>query len=250
MFRDGAEGLLSLAAWAGEPSPRTSRPASSGACPRRPSRSARPKKSCLFPRSPRRSSGSFRPRSTSSRDGKPVSFLEVHDLRRLPAIEPLGAFRMSTDPVLTQHKVTVLLIDDQPMIGEAVRRMLAGEPDIDFHYNRDAATALERSRPGQAHGDPSGSGHARDRRPDPGQEVPGQRADPRDAADRALDQGRAGGQGRGVRARGQRLHRQASGPARAAGENPLSLQGLHHPAPAQRGVPGTARRASTGWPTR
>ena len=34
---------------------------------------------------------------------------------------------MSTEPVLTQHKVTVLLIDDQPMIGEAVRRMLAGE---------------------------------------------------------------------------------------------------------------------------
>jgi phosphoserine phosphatase RsbU/P len=49
---------------------------------------------------------------------------------------------MATEPILTQHKVTVLLIDDQPMIGEAVRRMLAGEPDIDFHYNRDAAKAL------------------------------------------------------------------------------------------------------------
>jgi phosphoserine phosphatase RsbU/P len=50
---------------------------------------------------------------------------------------------MSTEPVLTQHKVTVLLIDDQPMIGEAVRRMLAGEPDIIFNYCRDAAKALE-----------------------------------------------------------------------------------------------------------
>ena len=50
---------------------------------------------------------------------------------------------MSNEPVLTQHKVVVLLVDDQPMIGEAVRRMLAGEPDIDFHYNRDAAKALE-----------------------------------------------------------------------------------------------------------
>jgi phosphoserine phosphatase RsbU/P len=50
---------------------------------------------------------------------------------------------MSTEPVLTQHKVTVLLVDDQPMIGEAVRRMLAGEPDIVFHYNRDAAKALD-----------------------------------------------------------------------------------------------------------
>ena len=50
---------------------------------------------------------------------------------------------MSTEPILTQHKVTVLLIDDQPMIGEAVRRMLAGEPDIVFHYCRDAAKALD-----------------------------------------------------------------------------------------------------------
>jgi sigma-B regulation protein RsbU (phosphoserine phosphatase) len=50
---------------------------------------------------------------------------------------------MSTEPVLTQHKVTVLLIDDQPMIGEAVRRMLAGEPDVIFHYNRDAAKAID-----------------------------------------------------------------------------------------------------------
>ncbi len=52
---------------------------------------------------------------------------------------------MSTDalPVLTQHKVTVLLIDDQPMIGEAVRRMLAGEPDVVFHYCRDAAKAID-----------------------------------------------------------------------------------------------------------
>ena len=50
---------------------------------------------------------------------------------------------MSTEPQLTQHKVTVLLIDDQPMIGEAVRRMLAGEPDIGFNYCRDAAKALD-----------------------------------------------------------------------------------------------------------
>lgn len=50
---------------------------------------------------------------------------------------------MSNEPQLTQHKVTVLLIDDQPMIGEAVRRMLAGEPDINFNYCRDATKAIE-----------------------------------------------------------------------------------------------------------
>jgi sigma-B regulation protein RsbU (phosphoserine phosphatase) len=49
---------------------------------------------------------------------------------------------MSSEPALTEHKVTVLLIDDQPMIGEAVRRMLAGEPDIVFHYCRDASKAV------------------------------------------------------------------------------------------------------------
>ncbi len=50
---------------------------------------------------------------------------------------------MTPEPVLTQHKVTVLLIDDQPMIGEAVRRMLMSEPDVVFHYCRDAAKALD-----------------------------------------------------------------------------------------------------------
>ncbi|MFM7411922.1 MAG: response regulator, partial [Planctomycetota bacterium] len=38
--------------------------------------------------------------------------------------------------------VTVLLVDDQPIIGEAVRRMLAGEDGISFHYCREATGAL------------------------------------------------------------------------------------------------------------
>ena len=50
---------------------------------------------------------------------------------------------MSTEPQLTQHKVTVLLIDDQAMIGEAVRRMLAGEPDIAFNFCRDPTKAID-----------------------------------------------------------------------------------------------------------
>jgi sigma-B regulation protein RsbU (phosphoserine phosphatase) len=39
--------------------------------------------------------------------------------------------------------VSVLLVDDQPIIGEAVRRMLAGEEGIAFHYCKDAPAALE-----------------------------------------------------------------------------------------------------------
>ncbi|MFM1997188.1 MAG: Phosphoserine phosphatase RsbP [Planctomycetota bacterium] len=38
---------------------------------------------------------------------------------------------------------TVLLVDDQPIIGEAVRRLLAGEDDVAFHFCRDASAALE-----------------------------------------------------------------------------------------------------------
>ncbi len=44
---------------------------------------------------------------------------------------------------LTQHRITVLLVDDQAIIGEAVRRMLAEEADIDFHYCRDATLAIK-----------------------------------------------------------------------------------------------------------
>jgi phosphoserine phosphatase RsbU/P len=39
--------------------------------------------------------------------------------------------------------VTVLLVDDQPIIGEAVRRMLAGEEGVALHYCQNAAAALE-----------------------------------------------------------------------------------------------------------
>lgn len=52
---------------------------------------------------------------------------------------------MTPETALTQHKVTVLLVDDQPIIGEAVRRMLAGEDDIVFHYCKDATKAVERA---------------------------------------------------------------------------------------------------------
>lgn len=44
---------------------------------------------------------------------------------------------------LPHHRITVLLIDDQMMIGEAVRRMLAAEKDIDFHYCQDPTQALK-----------------------------------------------------------------------------------------------------------
>ena len=50
---------------------------------------------------------------------------------------------MSAENDSSSLRVKVLLIDDQPLIGEAVRRMVAGEPDIDFHYLKDPLQALQ-----------------------------------------------------------------------------------------------------------
>lgn len=39
--------------------------------------------------------------------------------------------------------IVVLLVDDQPIVGEAIRRMLAGHPDITFHFCADAQRAID-----------------------------------------------------------------------------------------------------------
>lgn len=44
---------------------------------------------------------------------------------------------------LEHYKVTVLLIDDQAMISEAVRRALSSEEDIEFHYCQDPTKAIK-----------------------------------------------------------------------------------------------------------
>lgn len=41
-----------------------------------------------------------------------------------------------------EGQVMVLLVDDQPMIGEAIRRSLASQPDIAFHYCSDPEAAV------------------------------------------------------------------------------------------------------------
>ena len=52
---------------------------------------------------------------------------------------------MSDQPEPGRHRATVLLVDDQPIIGEAVRRMLADDKDVAFHYCKDAAQAVGRA---------------------------------------------------------------------------------------------------------
>jgi two-component system chemotaxis family response regulator WspR len=44
---------------------------------------------------------------------------------------------------LENYKITVLLIDDQAMIAEAVRRALSSEEDIEFHYCQDPTKAIK-----------------------------------------------------------------------------------------------------------
>jgi signal transduction histidine kinase/enoyl-CoA hydratase/carnithine racemase len=42
-----------------------------------------------------------------------------------------------------EYPVMVLLVDDQAMVGEAIRRALASQPDIDFHYCASPVDAVE-----------------------------------------------------------------------------------------------------------
>lgn len=44
---------------------------------------------------------------------------------------------------MQSYRITVLLVDDQAMIAEAVRRALTEETDIDFHYCQDPTEAIK-----------------------------------------------------------------------------------------------------------
>lgn len=50
---------------------------------------------------------------------------------------------VTQDNIKTNLKVRVLLVDDQLIIVEAVRRMLNDQPDIEFHFTTDASLAVQ-----------------------------------------------------------------------------------------------------------
>jgi two-component system, chemotaxis family, response regulator WspR len=56
-------------------------------------------------------------------------------------IKPLSAHALPPD-LFGERRIVVLLVDDQPIIGEAVRRAIANEPDIEFHYCSVASEAI------------------------------------------------------------------------------------------------------------
>ena len=45
-------------------------------------------------------------------------------------------------PIGPEHTIVVLLVDDQAIVGEAVRRMLLAEKDIVFHFCSDQSKAI------------------------------------------------------------------------------------------------------------
>ena len=53
---------------------------------------------------------------------------------------------MLTDTPRTNHRIRVLLVDDQKIVAEAIRRMLEPETDIEFHYCSDPAQALTQAK--------------------------------------------------------------------------------------------------------
>jgi signal transduction histidine kinase/HPt (histidine-containing phosphotransfer) domain-containing protein len=56
--------------------------------------------------------------------------------------ESLPTYSALPEPGSPEHHMMVLLVDDQAMVCEAVRRSLANQPDIDFHYCSDAREAI------------------------------------------------------------------------------------------------------------
>jgi len=51
----------------------------------------------------------------------------------------------TNSPVAWEYGIKVLLIDDQPMVAEAIRRALAQEMDIDFHYCKTPSRAVQKA---------------------------------------------------------------------------------------------------------
>lgn len=47
------------------------------------------------------------------------------------------------DSAMSKRRAVVLLVDDQAMVAEGIRRMLVDEPDIEFHYCADPREAIQ-----------------------------------------------------------------------------------------------------------
>ena len=57
-------------------------------------------------------------------------------------MENMSEQTVQTEQTIGKHQIIVLLIDDQAMVGEAVRRMLLGEENISYHFCSDPSKAI------------------------------------------------------------------------------------------------------------
>jgi two-component system chemotaxis family response regulator WspR len=65
-------------------------------------------------------------------------------MREIERHETAGdGFPPDGPPPVRVERAVVLLVDDQPIIGEAIRRMLLDQPGIEFHYCPTASLAVE-----------------------------------------------------------------------------------------------------------
>jgi chemotaxis response regulator CheB len=117
MGRDGAMGMKACARRAITPSRRMRQRARCTACRRRPRTWARRWRCCRWRKIAPRLGTAGRGRSLE----EGVMGGSGPDDEPIPALRDDGA-------------IVVFLVDDQAMIGEAVRRALASEKDISFHY--------------------------------------------------------------------------------------------------------------------
>jgi len=62
------------------------------------------------------------------------------------SVDEIPVSNTAADSFLSDPSISVLLVDDQAMVGEAVRRMLAEQPEITFHYCADPAEAVATAR--------------------------------------------------------------------------------------------------------
>src|SRR5579859_3202575 len=92
----------------------------------------------------------FAQESPKSKTLRPFCDQPRNSMRQpLPPVERFMATSLSkvidtgSEGTPAVRPVTVLLVDDQMIVGESVRRMLADEPDIQFHFCQDPSRAIE-----------------------------------------------------------------------------------------------------------
>jgi two-component system, chemotaxis family, response regulator WspR len=72
-----------------------------------------------------------------------MPLLQPHDeMEDWKVIGPTKLSDWAVSPLAEEYAAMVLLVDDQAMIGEAVRRALAGQPEMDLHYCANPAEAV------------------------------------------------------------------------------------------------------------